>query len=184
MNINEMRADIAQRGKKGLHFILASIIIWIGVFIIWTMPIENVLTKNFLTFCVTAPLMPIAYLISRLIRAEFSSVGNPLNYLGLLFSLNQYLYLLIAMWVYPTVPEKMVMVIAMIFGAHLLPYGWLYQSRAYTVMAVLISIGALIVGNLASPAVLAAVMAVVEVVFSIWLAMELKLGLKQQRAET
>lgn len=182
MNINEMRADIAHRGKKGLHFILASIIIWGGVFIIWTIPIENVLTRNFLTFCVTAPLMPIAYLISKLIRAEFSSVGNPLNYLGLLFSLNQYLYLLIAMWVYPTVPEKMVMVIAMIFGAHLLPYGWLYQSRAYTVMAVLISLGALIIGNLASPAVLAAVMAGVEVIFSAWLAMELRLGLQQQKA--
>lgn len=183
MNINAMRADIAQRGKKGLHFILASIIIWSGVFIIWTIPVDDVLTRNFLTFCVTAPLMPIAYLISRLIRAEFSSVGNPLNNLGLLFSLNQYLYLLIAMWVYPTVPEKMVMVIAMIFGAHLLPYGWLYQSRAYTVMAVLISLGALVLGNLAAPAVLAAVMAGVEVVFSIWLAMELKVDLQQQKAK-
>jgi len=43
--------------------------------------------------------------------------------LGVLFSVNQLLYLLIAMWIYPTVPEEMVMVLAMIFGAHLLPYG-------------------------------------------------------------
>lgn len=182
MDINEMRADIAQRGKKGLHFILASIVIWSGVSIIWTIPVKDVLTRNLLTFCVTAPLMPIAYLISRLIRAEFSSAGNPLNSLGLLFSLNQYLYLLIAMWVYPTVPEKMVMVIAMIFGAHLLPYGWLYQSRAYTVMAVLISLGALIIGNLGPPAVLAAVMAGVGVIFSAWLAVELKPGMQHGNA--
>lgn len=182
MNINEMRADIARRGKKGLHFILASIIIWSGVFLIWMLPIENVLTRNLLTFCITAPLMPIAYLLSRVIKAEFSSVGNPLNNLGLLFSMNQFLYLLIAMWVYPTVPEKMVMVIAMIFGAHLLPYGWLYRSRAYTMMSVLISIGALILGILSTPAVIAAVMVGVEIVFSIWLATELKLESAQHKA--
>lgn len=182
MNISEMRAEIARRGKKGLHFILASIIIWSGVFIIWTLPIEDVLTRNLLTFCITAPLMPIAYLISRLIRAEFSSKGNPLNNLGLLFSMNQFLYLLIAMWVYPTVPEKLVMVIAMIFGAHLLPYGWLYQSRAYTVMSVLISLGALILGLLTAPAVVAAVMVGVEIIFSIWLTMELKTASQKQKA--
>jgi hypothetical protein len=31
------------------------------------------------------------------------------------------LYLLIVMWVFPTAPEKMLMVVVMIFGAHLLP---------------------------------------------------------------
>lgn len=44
-------------------------------------------------------------------KAEFSAKDNPLNSLGILFSMNQFLYLLIAMWVYPTVPGKMVMVI-------------------------------------------------------------------------
>jgi len=32
-------------------------------------------------------------------------------------------YKLIAMWIYPTVPNKMVMVLVIIFGAHLLPFG-------------------------------------------------------------
>lgn len=48
--------------------------------------------------------------------------------------------------VYPTVPDKMVMVLAVIFGAHLLPYGWLYKSKAYSVMSVLISFSILIIG--------------------------------------
>jgi len=64
-----------------------------------------------LTFCITAPLVPLAYMISKIIKAEFSAKDNPLNSLGILFSMNQFLYLLIAMWVYPTVPGKMVMVI-------------------------------------------------------------------------
>jgi hypothetical protein len=50
------------------------------------------------------------------------------------------------MWVYPTVPEKMVMVLGMIFGAHLLPYGWLYKSPTYMALSVIIPISILIIG--------------------------------------
>ena len=77
--------------------------------------------------------MPLAYFVSKLIKVDFQNKGNPLTNLGILFSVNQILYLLIAMWVYGTVPEKMLIVIAMIFGAHLLPYGWLYKSKVYRV---------------------------------------------------
>ena len=133
-----------------------------------------ILTKNMLTFCATAPLVPIAYLISRLIKVEFSDRKNPLNQLGLLFSLNQMIYLLIAMWVYSAVPDKMVMVIAMIFGAHLLPYAWLYSSRIYGIMSIIVPISALIVGINFEAYILAILMLIYEVVFSLVLAMEVK----------
>lgn len=76
------------------------------------------------------------------------------------------------MWVYPTVPDKMVMVIAIIFGAHLLPFGWLYQSKSYYVMSVVIPILSLIIGVNYSPVILAASMVVIEVIFSIALIVE------------
>jgi hypothetical protein len=96
MNLDEMRLDSAIKQKKGLHFILASVIIWIGVMVIHltTLPI---LTKNLLTFCFTAPLVPLAFMISKLIKVDFSNKENPLTNLGILFSVNQMLYLLIAM---------------------------------------------------------------------------------------
>ena len=143
--MDELLLDCATKQKKGLHFILASIIIWIAVWIIHLTSLP-ILTKNLLTFCFTAPLMPLAYLISRAIKVDFTNKGNPLTRLGLLFSLNQLLYLLIAMWIYPTVPEKMVMVLGMIFGAHLLPYSWLYRSRTYMVMSIVIPISVLFIG--------------------------------------
>jgi hypothetical protein len=114
----------------------------------------------------------LAFLISKIIKADFQNKGNPLTKLGVLFSLNQMLYLLIAMWVYPTVPEKMLMVIAMIFGAHLLPYGWLYRSISYLIFAVMIPIVALIIGITFEPYLLAMVMVVVEIIFSICLIIE------------
>lgn len=173
MNLEELKLDCATKQKKGLHFILASIVIWALVAIVHMTELP-ILTKNMLTFCATAPLVPLAYFISRLIKVEFSDKKNPLNNLGLLFSLNQMLYLLIAMWVYAAVPDKMVMVIAMIFGAHLLPYAWLYSSKIYGVMSVLVPVTALIVGLNFEPYVLALLMVVFEVVFSLVLAMEVK----------
>jgi len=174
MNLEEMRLDTARKQKKGLPFILASIIIWGAIFgvSLATLPI---LTKNMLTFCITAPLMPLAYMISRLIKVDFTNKANPLTNLGLLFSLNQLLYLLIAMWIYPTVPEKLVMVLAMIFGAHLLPYSWLYKSKSYKILAVIIPITALILGITFQPYVVAGTMVLFEILFSLLLIREVKM---------
>lgn len=174
MNLDELRMDISKRGKKGIHFIIASVILWCAVLVVWLLPIEDVITKNLITFCVITPLLPLAFMVSKIIKAEFSAKGNPLNELGLLFSLNQFLYILIAMWVYPTVPDKMVMVLAVIFGAHLLPYGWLYKSKAYYVMSVIISFTILIIGINFNAVVVSLVMIVFEIIFSLWLMFELK----------
>ncbi len=178
MNIKEAKTDMARRSKKGLSFILASIIIWIIVYIVWVLPIENVFTRNLLTFCGTTPLMPLAYGFSKIIKAEFSIKDNPLNNLGLLFSLNQLIYILIAMWAYSQAPYSMVMIIAMIFGAHLLPFSWLYNSRVYLVFSIVIPLIALLIGSIVNEAsiyVIPLVMVGIEIIFAFSLFLELKL---------
>jgi len=173
MNLEELRLDCAIKQKKGLHFILASIIIWTAVLFVHLTNLP-ILTKNLLTFCFTAPLMPLAFMISKVIKVDFTNKGNPLTNLGVLFSLNQMLYLLIAMWIYPTVPEKMVMVLAMIFGAHLLPYGWLYLSKTYSFLAVIIPLVVLFVGIRSQAQVVAGIMIAFEILFSLLLIFEVK----------
>nr|WP_269205802.1 hypothetical protein [Clostridium botulinum] len=164
---------MCDQAKKGLHFILASIIIW-SILVIIHLTLLPSLTKNLLNFCATAPLMPLAFLISKIIKADFQSKENPLTNLGILFSLNQMIYLLIAMWIYPTIPEKMLMVIAIIFGGHLLPYGWLYKSTSYTVLSILIPILSLAIGIKFQPYILANMMLLLEILFSISLIIENK----------
>lgn len=171
MTLEKLRDDCAAKQKRGLHFILASVIIWLVVLMIHLTSLP-ILTKNLFTFFATAPLMPLAFLISRLIKVDFQNKGNPLTNLGVLLSAGQILYLLIAMWIFPTVPDKMLMVIAIIFGAHLLPYSWLYKSKSYLVFAVLIPFLALALGIYFQPQVLAIVMAGVETVFSLCLIAE------------
>lgn len=171
--LNELRYDCARQQKKGLHFILASVFIWAAIMVVHLtdLPIE---TKNILTFCVACPLMPLAWAISKVIHIDFQGKSNPLTSLGLIFSVNQILYILIAMWVYAAVPEKMLMVYSMIFGAHLMPYSWLYQSRSYMMMSIAVPILALVLGLLFQPSVLAGVMFCVEVIFSLCLILENK----------
>jgi len=179
MSLESMRLDSAIKQKKGLHFILASVIIWTAVLVVHLTALP-ILTKNLLTFCSTAPLVPLAYLISKAIGVDFTNKGNPLISVGVLFSLNQMLYLLIAMWVYPTVPEKMVMVLAIIFGAHLLPFGWLYLSKSYMALAVIIPLAALIVGVNFPPYAVAGMMIGFEVLFSVLLVEEVR-GLQKAK---
>lgn len=173
MDLNELRNDCSLKQKKGLHFIIASVIIWTAVLCVHLTQLP-ILTKNFITFCCTAPLMPISFFISKIIKVDFQNKGNPLTNLGILFSANQMVYLLIAMWIFPTVPEKMVMVLAMIFGAHLMPFSWLYKSKSYFALSIIIPIAALIIGTNFKPFVLAGFMIIVEIIFSILLSFEVK----------
>ena len=173
MNLDEMRLDGAIKQKKGLHFILASVIIWSAVLAVHLTTL-HILTKNLLTFCFTAPLVPLAFMISKIIKVDFTNKDNPLTNLGILFSVNQMLYLLIAMWIYNAVPEKMVMILAMIFGAHLLPYGWLYNSKSYIELSIVIPVVVLFVGVNFPPSFVAGFMIAVEIVFSLLLINEVK----------
>lgn len=168
-----MKLDCQIKQKKGIHFILASVLVWLALFFIHKSSIEQ-LTKNLLTFCCAAPLVPLAFLISKIIKIDFQNKGNPLTNLGKIFSINQILYLVIAMWVYPTIPEKMLMVFAIIFGAHLLPYGWLYDSKTYYFLSVIITILSLFVGLNFQSFILAGMMVLIQLLFSTLLYIEIK----------
>lgn len=173
MELGELLKDCSQRQRKGLHFISASVVVWGLILIVHLMNI-TIEQKNLFTFCCSAVLFPLAWMMSKVLNIDFEGKGNPLTKAGILFSINQMLYILIAMWVYAAVPNKMLMVYSMIFGAHLMPFSWLYQSKSYLVMSIVIPILSLIVGLVYPPFVLAVLMVVVEIVFSICLYIESK----------
>ena len=171
--LEQIKKACARGQKRGLHFIMASVIIWTLVAIVHftKLPIE---TKNLLTFCCTCPLMPLAWLLSKPLGITFNDKENPLSPLGIVMSMAQIPYLLIVMWVYAVVPDKMVMTLAMVFGAHLLPFGWLYDSKVYYIMSGIVTIGALVIGLMFPPQVLALCMVAVEIIFCLLLMAENK----------
>ena len=171
--MNELRKEIAIQQKKGLPFIMTSVIIWLLILLVSILDI-NMNMKNLLVFCCSCPLLPLSWIIGKLIKVDIFSKENPLGQLGFIFTLNQMIYLLIVMWVFSAVPEKMIMVYAMVFGAHLFPYSWLYKSKGYTVVAISIPVISLILGCTLNGTTVAAAACIIEVVFACVLHMELK----------
>ena len=73
----------------------------------YTLEKSQIKQKNLFTFCCSAVLFPLAWMISKMLHIDFEGKCNPLTKAGILFSVNQMLYILIAMWVYAAVPDKM-----------------------------------------------------------------------------
>lgn len=173
MNLEELRNDLIVKQKKGLPFICASILIWLLILIVVSLGLPQY-TENLLVFCCSCPLMPLAWGIGKGMKVDIFDKSNPLGNLGFLFTCNQFLYILIVMWVFNAVPDKMVMVYAMVFGAHLLPYSWLYKSVSYRVAAIGIPVAALVVGCVFSAFLVALMLLVVECIFAGALCMEVR----------
>ena len=168
-----LRRDMARSQKKGLHFILAAVIVWALVLVIHLLPI-SLDTRNILTFICSAPLFLLAVGISKLLHVNFFDKSNPLSKPGIAFSMNQMLYLPLTMWAFRAHPERMLMIYAVITGAHLLPYAWLYLSDAYLRFSFLLTFAAFAVGLTCSPAVLAGTMLVLFIGFALCLRSELR----------
>lgn len=173
MNLDELRNDIAVKQKKGLPFICASVVIWLLILIVILLDLPQY-TENLLIFCCSCPLMPIALVIGKVLKVDIFDKSNPLGNVGFLFTCNQFLYLLIVMWVFRAVPDKMVMVYAMVFGAHLLPYSWLYKSVSDRVFAIVLPIAALIIGCMFSAVFVAFTLFAAECIFVMALFAELR----------
>ena len=167
-NLEELREDLLTKQKKGLPFIIASCVIWTLITVLCALDVP-LMTRNLLVFCCSCPLFPLAILIGKLVNVNVLEKENPLSRLLILVTMNQLLYLLIVMWVFSAVPEKMVMVHAMVFGAHLLPYSWLYKSKAYLAVAIAVPVIALLLGIRAGALAVAAAVTVIEIVFALLL---------------
>lgn len=173
MNLDELRNDIIIKQKKGLPFIISSVIIWLMITFVSLLDIKIGL-RNIFVFCCSTPLLPLAWMIGKKIGVDIFSKDNELGNLGFLFTMNQILYLLIVMWVFNAAPEKMIMVYAIVFGAHLLPYSWLYKSKSYKIFSIFIPVFALILGSVFNGFILSATLTIVEIIFVISLHNELR----------
>ncbi len=164
--LDELREDDAVNQKYGIHFMLASIPIWIGICIVHTMPL-SVINQNLCVFCFSALLVPLAYMIAKLLHIKFRYDENPLSKLGLLFTCNQILYILIAMWAYGQASDHFLMIYAMIFGGHLMPFSWLYKCKSYMVSSIVVSIGCLAFGCIFGAMAVAVFMLFHQILFSV-----------------
>lgn len=175
-----LKREAQRKQKKGLPFIMSSVILWALITILQATDL-TLGAKNLFTFCCAAFLFPLAVLFSKLIRSEtFRKSANPFDTLGILCTVNQVLYLLIVMWAFDKNPEAMMMLFAMVFGAHLFPFGWLYDSKAYLIASILGSVGPLILAMTLGNFAIGIFMTLLELVLTIMLFHEMKMLEKRE----
>lgn len=177
MSVDELRDDLIVTQKKGLPFIAASVVIWLLIAIVASLGLD-IAVQNILVLCCAAPLLPLAWLIGKRIGVEIFAQDNTLSKVGFVFTMNQALYLLIVIWAFNAAPHQMIMVYAMVFGAHLLPFSWLYKSVTYRVFAIVIPIVSLVLGSVFNGLAVAAAATVMELVFVVLLVREVRQATK------
>ena len=82
--VRKFRIDCAIRQKKGLHFIVSSVIVWLGIIAIHASSLQ-IESKNMFTFICSAPLMGLAMLLAKPLRIDFYCKENPLTNFGIFF---------------------------------------------------------------------------------------------------
>lgn len=145
LDVNKIRNELSVRGKNGIGFLISALVIWTIIVIIFVQPIE-VHQKNIYMLFATGLMFLLSIGISTLIKADWKLKNNPFGNLGLYFNLAQIIYFPILFWGIIESPNDAIMLLAIITGAHLFPYGWFYNAKPYYVMAPITSVVIMLLG--------------------------------------
>ncbi|HSH04382.1 MAG TPA: hypothetical protein VLL52_17865 [Anaerolineae bacterium] len=140
-----LKKELSLQAKNGIDFIAAATIIWLAVAVIWTLS-WPAYDRSVWTFIVGGPMLPLAFLLSKLFKTNWTVADNPLQPLGLWLNIAQLFYFPFLVFILLHDPDYFVMTYAIITGAHFFPYAWFYDEKAYAVMAGVIVVGALLLG--------------------------------------
>lgn len=143
--LDELRIELSVKSKNGIDFTFAASIIWMVIVFIWQLEYKPY-EKSIVVFIAGGPMLPLAFLFSKLLKTNWKIENNPLQPLGLWLNFAQLLYFPFLIFTMIKLPEYFIMTYAIITGGHLFPYAWFYKTNLYAIFAFLIVLGALIIG--------------------------------------
>ena len=143
--LDELRIELSVKSKNGIDFTLAASVIWLLITYLWTLKFKAY-DRSIFVFITAAPLLPLAFLFSRILKTNWKIPNNPLQPLGLWLNFAQLFYFPFLVFTLIKMPEYFIMVYAIITGAHLFPYGWFYKTKWYSIFSGIIASGALLLG--------------------------------------
>lgn len=181
--LSHLKVEFAVKQKKGLPFIMASAVLWTIMLIAFLANLD-IATKNIIAMCCSALLMPVGMLFGKILKVNIFGKDNPLSSLSIVAALNQLMYLPIVLWAMYTVPDKMIMVYAIVVGAHFLPYYWIYFSPTYFYASIIIPIASLIFGIYFGQVIVCVAFVAFDIIICILLCLENKQAEKYLKAIT
>jgi hypothetical protein len=143
--LDELRNQLSVNSKNGIDFTLAAGIIWLAIAFIWTRPFSSY-DKAIFVFIAGGPLLPLAFLFSKLLKTNWKIKDNPLQPLGLWLNFAQLFYFPFLIFTMLKIPDYFIMVYAIITGGHFFPYSWFYKTNWYAIFGGIIAIGVLFLG--------------------------------------
>ncbi len=150
--LGKLKQEIQLKAKNGIDFILAAAITWFVICLIWKFSTNSSYDKSIQTFIFGAMLIPLAFGLSKLLKTNWKIKDNELQPLGLWLNFAQLIYFPFLVFVLIKYPDYFIMAYAIITGAHLFPYAWFYDEMGYAIAAVVISVGAMMIALLVTPA--------------------------------
>lgn len=143
--LDELRNELSAKSKNGVDFTLAASILWMVIAYVWTLRLKPY-DKSIFVFIAGAPLLPLAFLFSKLLKTNWKISDNPLQPLGLWLNFAQLFYFPFLVLIMIKMPEYFIIVYAIITGGHFFPYAWFYKTNWYAIFAGIIVVGVLLLG--------------------------------------
>lgn len=148
--LDKLRLQLSLSAKNGIDFTMAATVIWAVIAFIWTLNYDAY-TRSIFVFIAGGPMLPFAFLLSKVLKTQWKVEGNPLQPLGLWLNFAQLFYFPFLILILLRQPEYFLMTYAIITGAHFFPYSWYYNNIWYALFAGIISLGSLIITLMAAP---------------------------------
>ncbi|HUL74710.1 MAG TPA: hypothetical protein VLT86_16485 [Vicinamibacterales bacterium] len=136
--LNAERRRISTTSKRGIGMPAAGLLFWLAA--AW-------LTRRFpapqavlYTFFLTGLVFPVGVALTRAAGGNLFTRSAGLTPLGLQLAALQAFFWPIIILVYRLSPEWTPWAMAILFGAHFLPYAWLHRSRAYAFLSASVAV--------------------------------------------
>ena len=132
------RMRLARLTRKGIGMPAAGMLYWLGVAAVlrWQEPASALV----LCFVLTGPVFPVGYALTRLAGGDLFAKSPTLTPLGIQLAALQIFYWPVIIVVFHNAIEWTPFAMAVLFGSHFLPYGWLYRSPAYFFLTVSVTV--------------------------------------------
>lgn len=141
VSLSELRDDLCQKTGRGLNAIVAGIFLW-ATFTVFGLFVDDAKVLALVYVFGAGVLFPLSLLVARLMRLDPFAQGNPMGVLAGLLGTVQVLFIPLMIGATIVVPDMVPWFLAVLVGAHFLPFSWVYASRTYIVVAIFMSLSA------------------------------------------
>jgi len=124
--------------RMGVGMPIAGMVYWIAVAVLVAQfPIKSAV---YMAFFATGAVFPLGILFTRLFGGDLFTKSPALTGLGLQLAAVQLFFWPVMTILASVAPNWTPYCMAVLFGSHFLPYGWLYRSRGYMLLTVLTTV--------------------------------------------